>query len=223
MRGAIGDVLPYAVGVAISPLPIVAVILMLLSRRAKMNGALFILGWLVGLAVVGVVVLAIAGPADANDAGEPATWVGVLKLVLGLLLVVLGIRRWRDRPGPGEMPAEPAWMATIDAFSPMKAAGAGAVLSALNPKNLILAVGAAASIAQSGISGGQQAVAYAVFAVIGTIGVAAPVVISLAVGERSAAILGRMRASMGQHNAAVMAALCLIIGAKLIGDGLGAL
>ena len=45
MREAIGDVLPLGVGVALSPLPIIAVTLMLVSRRARVNGPVFMLGW----------------------------------------------------------------------------------------------------------------------------------------------------------------------------------
>ena len=42
MGQAIGEVLPLAVGVALSPLPIVAVVLMLVTVRAKVNGPAFI-------------------------------------------------------------------------------------------------------------------------------------------------------------------------------------
>jgi threonine/homoserine/homoserine lactone efflux protein len=166
-----------AVGVALSPVPIIAVVLMLVSRRARVNGPLFILGWLIGLAAVGVLVLGIVGPNNTDDSGEPATWVSWLKIVLGALLLLLALKQWRSRPHEGDEPEMPKWMGPIDAFTPIKAAGAGVLLSALNPKNLLLAIGAGAAIALTGISGGEQAVAYAVFAVIGTIGVAAPVVI----------------------------------------------
>lgn len=76
-------------------------------------------------------------------------------------------------------------MGAIDGFTPAKAAGAGAVLAGANPKNLLLAVAAAAAIAQTGISGGEQAVAYAVFALIGTVGVGAPIAIYFAMADRS--------------------------------------
>ena len=115
----------------------------------------------------------------------------------------------------------PKWMAAIDSFSPVKAAGAGVVLAAVNPKNLLLAVGAATVIGQSGISGADQAVAYAVFAVIATIGVAIPVVIFFAMGDRAAAMLASLKTWMGVHNAAIMATLCIVIGVKLIGDAIG--
>jgi len=47
-----GEILTFAIGVAISPVPIIAVILMLFSSRAKVNGPMFLLGWVVALAVV---------------------------------------------------------------------------------------------------------------------------------------------------------------------------
>jgi threonine/homoserine/homoserine lactone efflux protein len=223
MRGAIGDVLTLGVGVALSPVPIIAVILMLVSQRARVNGPMFIVGWLVGLAGVGIVVLGIAGPADANDEGEPATWVAVLQLALGALLALVAVRQWQSRPTVGDEAAMPTWMGAIDEFTPGKALGAGVLLSGVNPKNLLLAVGAAAAIAQTGITGGEQAIAYAVFAVVGTIGVAAPVVIYFALGDRAPVVLDRLKAWMARHNAAIMATLCLIIGVKLIGDGIASL
>src|SRR5215218_9610900 len=182
MKEAIGAVLPLALGVSLSPVPIMAVILMLVSRRARTNGPAFIVGWLVGLAIIGVIVLAVAGPGDASDDGDPATWVGVLKLVLGALLVLVAVKQWRGRPAEGEQPTMPKWMGAIDAFTPVKALGAGVLLSGLNPKNLLLAVAAGAAVAQTGIPGGQQAIAYGVFAVLGTVGVAIPVGIYFALG-----------------------------------------
>jgi Sap, sulfolipid-1-addressing protein len=223
MGSAIGQSLSLAVGVALSPVAIVAVVLMLVTPRARSNGPAFVLGWIVGLAVVGAVVLLVSAPANANDAGEPATWVDILKLVLGLLVLRIALRQWRGRPHAAGDAVTPKWMGAIDGFTPVKAAGAGVVLAGANPKNLLLAVAAAAAIAQTGIPGGQQAVSYAVFALIGTVGVAVPVVIYFALGERSGPILERLQDWMAAHNAAIMAVICLVIGAKLVGDGVSGL
>ncbi len=223
MGEAIGQTLPLAIGVALSPIPIIAVVLMLTTPQARSNGPAFVLGWLLGLGTVGTIVLAIAGPADASDDGEPAGWVGWLKLVLGLLLLLVAVRQFRGRPHGDDEAALPKWMSAVDSFGPVQALGAGAVLAALNPKNLLLAVAAAASIAQTGISGAQQAAAYAVFAVIGTLGVGTPVVLYLAMGERSAELLGKLKAWMAHNNAVIMAVLCLVIGVKLIGDAIAGL
>jgi threonine/homoserine/homoserine lactone efflux protein len=223
MGEAIGQSLPLAVGVALSPVPIIAVVLMLTTARARANGPAFLLGWLVGLGIVGAIVLALAGPGGASEEGQPAAWVSWLKLLLGLGLGLVAVRQFRGRPRGDEEAPLPKWMGAIDRFGPGQALGGGAVLAGANPKNLLLAVAAAAAIAQTGIPGGQQAVAYAVFAVIGTLGVGAPVAIYLAMGERSAELLGRLKDWMGHHNAVIMAVLCLVIGVKLLGDGLGGL
>jgi threonine/homoserine/homoserine lactone efflux protein len=223
MAEAIGQVLSLGVGVALSPVPIIAVVLMLGTPRGRVNGPVFLLGWIVGLAVVGAIVLAVAGGAGANEDAEPATWVDVLKLVLGVLLALVAIRQWRGRPRGGEATDLPKWMRTIDTFTPGRSFAIAAALSGVNPKNLLLTVGAAAAIAQTGVDTGEQAVALAVFILVGTLGPGIPVAIYFALGDRARRILDELKAWMGAHNAAIMAVLCLVIGAKLIGDAIGSL
>ena len=98
MGKAIGGSLPLAVGIALSPVPIIAVVLMLTSRRAKVNGPVFVLGWLVGLGIIGAIVLALAGAGAASESGSPATWVSWVKIVLGVLLLLVAVREFRNRP-----------------------------------------------------------------------------------------------------------------------------
>jgi threonine/homoserine/homoserine lactone efflux protein len=224
MADAIGQVLSLAVGVTISPVPIIAVVLMLATPRGRVNGPAFLAGWLLGLAVVGTLVLVASNGAGATDGdATPATWVSWLKLVLGVLLVLVAVQQWRGRPRAGDAAALPKWMRAIDTFTPGRAVAMGVALSAINPKNLLLTVGAAAAIAQAGVSTGDAAVALAVFVVIGTLGPAAPVLISLYMRSRARDILDELKAWMGAHNAAIMAVLCLVIGARLLGDGISGL
>ncbi len=223
MGQAIGSTLPLAVGVALSPVPIIAVVLMLTSRRARSNGPAFVIGWLIGLAVIGAIVLSVAGPTGASKSGSPATWVSWVKIVLGAGLLLVAVRQFRGRPQDSDEAALPKWMASIDTMKPLAVLGLAALLGGVNPKNLLLAVSAGASIAQTGISGADQAIAYAVFALIGTIGVGTPVVIYFALGERSATMLATLKDWMGRHNAVIMSVLCLVIGVKLIGDAVGGL
>ena len=223
MGQAIGGSLALAIGVALSPVPIIAVVLMLTTRRARVNGPLFVLGWLAGLAVVGAIVLSVAGPAGASSSGSPATWVSWVKVVLGLLLLLVAVRQFRGRPKDGGQASLPKWMASIDDIRPLAACGLAALLAGVNPKNLLLAVGGAASIAQTGISGGEQAIAYAVFALVGTLGVGIPVGIYFALGPRADKPLAALKVWMGEHNAVIMSVLCLVIGVKLIGDAISGL
>ena len=178
------------------------------------------LGWVIGLSVVGTLVLLAASGADASDGGEPATWVGVLELVLGCLLGLVAVKQWRGRPHEGEEAALPKWMQAIDTFGPGKALGLAVLLSAINPKNLLLTIAAAAAIAQTGADTGSQAVALAVFVVIGTLGPGLPVAIYFVLGARAEHVLSELKAWLAAHNAAIMAVLCLVIAAKLIGDGI---
>ena len=112
MGPAIGGSLPMAVGIAISPVPVIAVVLMLTTARARSNGPAFLAGWLLGLAVVGTIVLALPGSASASSSGAPATWVGWLKIGLGVLLLVVAVRQFRGRPAAGEEAPMPTWMTT---------------------------------------------------------------------------------------------------------------
>jgi threonine/homoserine/homoserine lactone efflux protein len=217
---AIGQVLSFGVGVALSPVPIVSVVLMLGTPRARSNGPAFVVGWIVGLAAVGSIVLLVSSGANASENGEPANWVNWLKLALGLVLLLIAVKQWRGRPAGGDQAQLPKWMQAIETFTPPKAAGLGVLLSAVNPKNLLLVVSAAAAIAQTGASAGDQAVALAIFVLIGTLGPGAPVVLYFALGQRSKQLLDRLKSWMSAHNAAIVAVLCLVIGAKLIGDAI---
>jgi threonine/homoserine/homoserine lactone efflux protein len=224
MGEAIGQTLPFAVAVALSPFPIIAVVLILSTPRARTTGPAYVIGSFAGLVAIGAVVLGLAGPSNASDDGGPATWVSIVKIVLGAFLVLFAWKQWRGRPREGDHLAQPKWMDAIGDFTPVKATGAGFLLASIaNPKNLVLAVGAAATIAQTGIAGGEQAIAYGVFALMGTIGVAAPVVVYFAMGDRSTQVLDGMKTWMSRHNAAIMSVLCLVIGAKLIGDAISGL
>jgi threonine/homoserine/homoserine lactone efflux protein len=223
MGAAIGDILPMAVGVAISPVPIIAIVLMLGTPRAQSNGPAFALGWLLGLSIAGGVTLALASGRAQGDGDEPATWVSVVKLVFGVLFVLFAARTWRGRPRGDQAAAMPKWMQAIDKFGSGKALGAGVLLSALNPKNLALTIAAAAAIAQAGISTGEEVGAIAVFILLGSLSILAPLAIYFALGARATTILGRLKNWMAEHNAAIMTVLLLVLGAKLIGDAISGL
>jgi len=215
---AIGELLPSAVGVALSPVPIVAVILMLATPRARVTGTAFAVGWIVGLSVVSVVVLLVAGGADQSDSGASDA-VNVFKVVIGLLFFALAAKQWRGRPAPGEDPPLPAWMSTIDTFTAGKSFALGALLSGLNPKNLALTAAAAASIAQADLSGGQDVAAVAVFVVLGSLSVVGPVVYARVAGEKAARRLGLIKQFLVDNTAVIMMVVFAVLGAKILGNG----
>ena len=223
MGQAIGGILPLAIAVDISVLPIIAIILMLITARARSNGPAFVAGWVLGLVVVGALVLIIANAAGVSSSSGPSTAADAIKLTLGVLFLLLAVRQWRSRPKPGEQAPAPKWMAALDSFTPAKSLGLGAAMSGVNPKNLALTAAAAMSIAQTGLPGGQQAVVLAVFIVVGSVAVAAPLVVYLVLGSEADSMLNGWREWLAANNAAIMIVVFLVFGFVLIGQGIAGL
>ena len=223
MGEAIGQVLSLGVAVAISPLAIIAVTLMLVAPHGRVTAPSFLAGWLLGLVVVGAVVLLVVGPAEIGAAGQPEDWVSWVLLVVGMLLLLVAWRQWRGRPRGDDIAKGPKWMAAVRGFTALQAFGFGALFSGGKPKNLLLAIGAAVEIGQTGIPGGEQALAYAAFVAIGTVGVAVPLVLYVVLGERAGSVLGALERWMIDNNAVVITVLCVVAGVKLIGDGIAGL
>jgi threonine/homoserine/homoserine lactone efflux protein len=217
----ISAVLTFAIGVAISPVPIIAVILMLFSQRARVNGPAFLAGWVVALAALSTIVYVVShdgNVATSSTASDSVSWG---KIVLGVALLTLARRNWRTRPAPGEEAAMPKWLASVESVSPVKAFGLAVLLAAVNPKNLILTLGAAAGLAQvQGLSTTDAVVAIAVFVVIASLTIAGPVLYALFGGEKAKASLDSAKAWLTTHTAAVMAVLFLVFGVDLIAKGL---
>lgn len=223
MGQVIGEFLPLAVGVAISPVPIIAVILMLFTGRAKQNSLSFLIGWVIGVVVAMSILISVASTQDLAPAGEPSDTSSWIKLVLGLLLLLGAVKEWRSRPAPGAEPKMPAWMQKIDTMKPGGAFGLAFLLSALNPKNLLLAAGAAVTIAQADLSSTDTIIVVAVFTLIGSCTVAIPTIAYLIMGSKVQPQLDGAKAWLSVNNTAVMAVLLLVIGVSLFGKGLGGL
>lgn len=221
MGGVIGDLLPLALGVAISPIPIIAAILMLLSPKARGTSVGFLLGWVLGI-VVAVTVFSLLSaiiPEQDPDAAKPVA--GWIKIILGVLLLLLAARQWRSRPKPGEEPPLPKWMAAIDEMTAGRGFVLGFVLAAVNPKNLLLGAAAGVSIGTGGLTVGETTIAIAVFTLIAAASVAIPVIAYLVASQRMAGPLESLRGWLVHNNATVMAVLLLVIGVAVIGKGIG--
>ncbi|MFO7571724.1 MAG: GAP family protein [Gaiellaceae bacterium] len=223
MGQGISEVLPFAIGIAIVPIPVIAVIVMLFSSRARVNGPVFLLGWVTGLAVVFAVVFALADAGDASTDSTASDTVSWLKILLGAALLLLAGRSWRKRPAPGVEPAMPKWMAGIDSLAVGKAFGLGALLASANPKNLILVVGAATGLAQLGLATGEVVVSAVVFVAVASLTVGGPVVYYFVGGEHAKSSLEELKAWLITHYEAVMTVLFLVFGVVLISKGLAPL
>jgi threonine/homoserine/homoserine lactone efflux protein len=183
MGPVVGDLLPLAVAVAISPVPIIAVILMLLAPKAGGTSAGFLVGWVLGIAGTTTLFVVLAGTLDSGSNSQPSAAVSWVKLGLGMVLLLLAGMQWRGRPEQGVEPALPKWMAAIDQFTAGKAVGLGLALAAVNPKNLLMCVAAGTTIAAGDLSGGQDVWSVLVFTLIAASTIAVPVA-GYAVGRK---------------------------------------
>ena len=224
MNDVLGDLLPLALGVAISPVPIIATILMLLAPQARGTSIGFLAGWVAGIVVATALFTIIASSAGLDDgSSDSSTTSSWIKVVLGVLLLLFAVRQWRRRPRPGEEAPLPKWMAAIDTFTPVKAIGLGFLLSAINPKNLLMCIAAGSAIGGDDLSAGEAVVAIAVFTVIAASTVALPVLGFLLAHERMRRPLDELRTWLQANNVAVMSVLLLVIGVVLLGQGIGGL
>ena len=221
MSTVIGEILPLALGIAISPIPIIAAILMLLSPKARGTSIGFLLGWVLGVVVAVVVFTFVSSLLTPSDGDDSKPIAGTVKIVLGVVLLLLAVRQWRSQPARGTDPPLPKWMAAIDSMTAVRALLLGLALSALNPKNLLMSVAAGVAIGFGGLSFGESALVTAIFTIIAASTVGAPVIAYLIAADRMAAPLESLRQWLVEHNAAVMAVLLLVIGVVLIGKGIG--
>ncbi|GAB3802571.1 GAP family protein [Humibacter antri] len=217
----IGTTLPVAIGIAISPVPMIAAILMLLSPRAKSTGVGFLVGWIVGIAVAVAVFSALSSILPVADPAATHPIVGVIDIVLGALLLLIGIRQWRSRPKNDEEPKLPAWMKAIDSMTALRGFVLGIVLSAVNPKNLLLAVSAGLAIGSSGIVLWQEIIVIVVFVLIAASSIIIPVGAYLLSSKAMAHPLDALRRWLTDNNATIMAVLMFVIGFVVIGKGIG--
>ncbi len=222
MRQVIGAVLPFAIVVMVSPINIVAAILLLFSKRPLLNASCYLGGFVVGLAAVVGGLTAVAGAVHLDPGSDRSRGASALLLALGAGLIVVAIGKFRGRPGPDDPASLPGWMDGIAGFGPGRSLAVGAGVGAGNPKNIAVAVGTAVAVSSAALPAGQQVVVLAVYVVLASLGVAAPIFAVLFLGDRSDAVLDGWKAWLTRNNTAMMAVIYLFFGVYLIGKNLGA-
>ncbi|SDS94618.1 Sap, sulfolipid-1-addressing protein [Brevibacterium siliguriense] len=220
---ALGDVLPTALGVALSPLPIIAIVLILMSTKAGRTGPAFALGWVFGLIVVATVVLVVVGSGDVVFDDSASSFPSAIKLALGVVFALLAANVWRKRPHANAPATQPGWMTKLDTAKPLFALSIGALLSGVNPKNLALTVTAAMAIATAALHPTQEVASLIVFVAIGSISIVGPAVAYLFVGERMTPVLQKLKRFMEQHNTAIMLVVLSLLALSNLGKGIGGL
>lgn len=219
MLDAIGTVLPLIVAIALSPLAIASVVLMLLSSRPRASSFAFLVGFVVAVGVVSAAAFLLASvlPHSADDSSISAPFV---LLGLGIVAIVLAWRQWRSRPEPGDELELPRWIAKVEGISASSAFTLGAFFGGLKPKNLLLSIGVGVAVEATAVSGGEAAIVLAAVALIASVPIMVPVIVSLVALDRISSALDRLREWMVRHNSAMVGVILLLVGVLLIGKAL---
>jgi hypothetical protein len=217
----VGQILPLALGIAVSPIPIVAVILILLSPKPRGASVAFLLGWVLGIVAVVWLFEAIFSTVPSTQSDDPDPLLGVVKISLGLLLLVVAIRQVRRRPGGPKEPDQPKWMSLLTTMNVPKGLGLGFALSAFNPVNLLCAIGAGTTIGSALLTNGQVVGLIAIFTALAASTVAIPVFAYLVATKAMTHPLERLRTWLLRYARVVTVILLLIVGVDLIGKGIG--
>lgn len=214
--------LTYGVAVAVAGVPVVVLAFVLASSCPAPVGLGFAGGWALGLAVALGVVIGVSDVAvAASDGSDPPSNVALawVRIAAGVALLVLGARSWQARGSA----KQPAWMKGVSGWSPRKAFGTGFALGAVNPKNLAIIASATSALLAATTSPALHVPAVLLFAIVGSVGVAGPVLYRVAGGEGALRALERGDRWL-QARATMLSAVVLgVLGVIVLVNGVTAL
>ncbi len=208
------SLLPLAVGMAISPLPIVAVVAILLSARGRTAAPAYTGAFLlVTLAVIGVGAATSAGASAASHGAGGKIVVLVLTALLTVGLTAFAVVSWRGRPKPGTAPVAPGWLAAVDAITPARAAGLGVLMAATNSKNLPLELKGGALLGAAHLPVAVTVLLCVALAVAGSLALVLPTLLGATGLPAVVSALRRLKDEMIAHNAVIMTVLFAVLAA----------
>lgn len=223
MAAIIGHILPLALGVALSSVPIVVMVLILLSPRGRWSSLTYLIGAMVGLVGLTALFTAVASLLPPVPTTQKSPLFATIELVLGGGLLVLAAIRWhsarRRRHEAATTEGPPAWMTKVTSLGPIPSLGVGFVLM-LRPKNLLLTIAAGVAIAAGNVPFAPTVVAIAIFAVLGISTLAAPIIFAVADPVRMRRPLEETRVWIEHNSATVTTLVLLVLGTVIIGSGL---
>jgi threonine/homoserine/homoserine lactone efflux protein len=214
----LGELVPLALVVALSPVSIIpAVLLVLHTAHPRPTGLAFMAGWVIGLAVLTMVFVAV--PHLVDGLGESPPWMPWVRIAIGVLLIVAAIGRWVTRR---RTTRPPAFLDKLSRITPAGAAIIGFGLVVANPKVLVMNA-AAGLIIGTAAAGAMVWIAVAVYTVLAGSTVIAPILAYAVAGERVDPALERARDIMARQHATVTAVILLVVGVLLSYTGIRAL
>jgi len=216
-----GELLPLALTIALSPLPLAALLLMLLAPDGFRSAAGFSIGWFLGV-LLSATLLALLSSLLPHDRSTGTRILQVvLLLLLGIVLIVFGLVQWHDRPRRGADVPLPRWLNALDRLSPARATLIGVGYAAFRPKNLVMAAAAGVVILGAHADPTGIILSVAVFTALASITMLAPVLIYAFGGVGVRGRLVRLRQWLVRNMPTITVVTVLLLGVFLVLAGLG--
>lgn len=216
----LNTLIPLALVIAVSPLSLIPAVLVLHAPQPRPAGLAFLGGWLFGLVAQTVLFVAGSGALGDMHKSSPPTWASWLRVVLGSALILFGIYRWVTRRSHTE---SPAWMRSFSTMKPRRAAITGLVLTVIRVEVLLMCLAAGVAIGTNHLDRPDKLVAGVFFVALAASTVAVPILAYVAAGHRLDDFLEKLKDWMEKNNAALMAAILVLIGLMVLHNGIRAL
>ncbi|MFF0495397.1 GAP family protein [Nocardia aobensis] len=223
MGTVIGRTLPLAAAIAVSPLPLIVAVLMLVSGQARAKSSGYLLGRICGFAVLVAAVALLIGASTAEHLHphHASTATSIIRLCggIGLLGVAVwfGYQRTRGVEKPRKL-----WD-RVDRVTPVGAFGLGVAFVIVDISTLVPAVMGGLDIAEARFSAPRALGAGAIFLVIALASCIAPVAAYLVAGDRLDQPLAATKTWLVANDRTVMMVLLFLVGTMLTGRAIEAL
>jgi threonine/homoserine/homoserine lactone efflux protein len=213
---ALTGLISLALVIALSPFSVIPAVLVLQTPRPRPTSLALLTGWLVALAALTAIFIAVSGLLGGLHKSPP-TWASWLRIGVGAALIVFGVFRWLTRHRHTHTPA---WMRSLASLTPARAGATGAVLAVVRPEVLLICAAAGLAIGSAGLGVTRTWISAAIFVAVAASTVAIPVLAYAGAGDRLEDPLARLKDWMDRHNAALLAAILVLIGSLVLYKGI---
>ena len=216
------DLLPLIIGAAVLPVWIIMALFLLRSDGGLLKATAFAGGAMTVRLLQGILFGYVFGAADEANGDSGASLItSTLLVVLGILLLISAVRKWRKEEDPDAPP--PKWMATLSGLSALKAFGMGALLMALAVKQWVFTLSAIAVIEEAQLGQTANVLAYLFFVVAAQSLVLAPIIVYAVAPTQAARGLDAMQGWLERNDRVIVIAVSLIFGAWFLWKGIAGL
>jgi threonine/homoserine/homoserine lactone efflux protein len=212
----LAELIPLALVVALSPLSIIPAVLVLHSPRPRPTGLAFLVGWIVGLALLTQLFVEVSSLLGGG-LDKPPPWASWVRIVAGAALIAFGLYKWFTR---NRSEHSPKWMSSFAKITPPRAAITAVVLVFVNPKVLFMCAAAGLAIGTEGLhrTGAELGVLY--YVAIASSTVALPILAYAVSGDRLDRALVRLKDWMEAQHAALVGAILVVLGVMVLYKGI---